>query len=392
MPNDGAEDDDRTGLVGDGPDQAGRPLVPLPPQPAGVPWPTDDWPTGEVPAGVDLARLLDAAFDPHGPLTRTYAVVVVHHGRLVAERYDGTIEHSHRPHEEIGPATLLLSWSMAKSMLHAVVGMLVTEGRLHLDAPAEVPQWSDPGDPRGGITLEHLLAMRDGLDFAEDYVDAKASDVIEMLFGAGATDTAAFAADRPLAAAPGERFNYSSGTTNVISGIVARTVGAGEAYERFLQERLFDPLGMRSARATFDPAGTWVASSYVHATARDFARFGSLYLRDGVWQDDHLLAPGWVDHGRRHRSTDAATGNRYGAQWWVVGDEHGSFRANGYEGQSILVSPGLDLVVVRLGKTPAERYPELERWRREVVDGFAAAAAAALAPSSEADGPGGPVG
>ena len=351
--------------------------VPLPPQASDVPWPSGSWPSGEVPAGVDLAPLLDAAFDPDGSLTQTYAVVVVHRGRLVAERYGGAIEHWDRKDEDVGPETLLLSWSIAKSMLHALVGMLVAEGRLDVEAPAEVPQWREPGDPRAAITLEDLLAMRDGLDFAEEYVDAGASDVIEMLFGTGAGDTAAFTADRPLAAPPGERFNYSSGTTNVISGIVARTVGPGEPYQRFLQERLLDPLGMRSANATFDAAGTWIASSYVHATARDFARFGSLYLRDGEWEGSRLLPAGWVDHGRRHRSTDAESGNGYGAQWWVVGDEHGSFWANGYEGQSILVSPGLDLVVVRLGKTLAERYPELKRWRADVVGAFAAAEAAA---------------
>jgi CubicO group peptidase (beta-lactamase class C family) len=215
--------------------------------------------------------------------------------------------------------------------------------------------------------------MRDGLDFAEEYVDAGVSDVIEMLFGSGAADVAAFAADRPVVAPPGERFNYSSGTTNIISGIVARTVGPGDPYRSLLHERLFDPLGMTSARATFDDAGTWVASSYVYATARDFARFGLLYLRDGTWDGRRLLPAGWVDHARRHRSTDAETGNGYGAQWWVVGDEHGSFWANGYEGQSILVSPALDLVVVRLGKTPAERSPDLREWRARVVAAVAAA-------------------
>lgn len=350
-------------------------LCPLPPQPAEVPWPTRSWPTADVPAGVELEPLLEEVMDAGGPLATTYAVVVVHRGALVAERYGGAIEHWDRPAEQVGPDTLLLSWSMAKSVLHALVGTLVGEGRLDVDAPADVPEWRGQGDPRGAITLEHLLTMRDGLDFAEDYVDAAASDVMEMLFGSGKADTAAFAAARDLAAAPGSRFNYSSGTTNILSGIVARTVGPGAPYQELLRERLLGPLGITSARATFDDAGTWVASSYLYATARDFARFGSLYLRDGTWEGRRLLPPGWVDHGRRHRSTDADTGNGYGAQWWVTGDEHGSFWANGYEGQSILVSPGTDLVVVRLGKTPAERYPELRRWRAQVVSAFADPAA-----------------
>jgi CubicO group peptidase (beta-lactamase class C family) len=348
-------------------------LVPLPAQPDGVPWPTHGWPTADAAAGAVLGPLLDEALDPEGPLAQSYAVVVVQGGELVAERYGGALEHWDRPSEEVGPDTPLLSWSMAKSMLHALVGTLVAEGRLDVEARAGVPSWQQEGDPRSAITLEHLLAMRDGLDFAEEYVDAGVSDVIEMLFGSGAADVAAFAADRPVVAPPGERFNYSSGTTNIISGIVARTVGPGDPYRSLLHERLFDPLGMTSARATFDDAGTWVASSYVYATARDFARFGLLYLRDGTWDGRRLLPAGWVDHARRHRSTDAETGNGYGAQWWVVGDEHGSFWANGYEGQSILVSPALDLVVVRLGKTPAERSPDLREWRARVVAAVAAA-------------------
>ena len=210
---------------------------------------------------------------------------------------------------------------MAKSMLHAVVGLLVKDGRLDLDAPADVPEWSAPGDPRHAITVRHLLAMRDGLDFAEDYVDDRTSDVIAMLFGDGQADMAHFAADRPLAAAPDTRFNYSSGTTNIISAVVARLLGPGAPYEAFLHERLFGPLGMASARPEFDAAGTWVASSYVRATARDFARFGLLYLRDGVWDGTRLLPEGWVDYGRTIESVDPEDGP-YGAHWWGVRRRH----------------------------------------------------------------------
>ncbi|HEX2850237.1 MAG TPA: serine hydrolase [Acidimicrobiales bacterium] len=345
-------------------------LVPLPAQPAGVPWPTDEWPTGPVPAGVDLEPLLDEVMDPAGPLSDTYAVVVISGGRLVAERYGGALPSFTSDPTPVTVGVPLLSWSMAKSMLHCVVGMLVDEGALELDAPAPVPEWSSPGDPRGAITLEQLLAMRDGLDFAEDYVDARASDVIEMLFGSGVDDVAHFAADRPLAAPPGERFNYSSGTSNIVSGIVARVIGGGEPYEAFVRSRLFEPIGMRTARATFDTAGTWIASSYVHATAQDFARFGLLALRDGVWDGRRLLPEGWIDHGRRVRSVDPDDGQLYGAHWWVHGDAHGTFRASGYEGQRIIVCPALDLVVVRLGRTPAERYPNLREWSDRIVTEF----------------------
>jgi CubicO group peptidase (beta-lactamase class C family) len=306
-------------------------------------------------------------------LATTYGAVVIHRGRLVAERYAGELERWDGPSEKIGPDTRFLSWSMAKSMLHAIVGTLVGDGRLTLDAPAPVPAWHGVGDPRRAITLQDLLEMRDGLDFVEEYIVGSRSDVIDMLFGSGQDDVAAFAEAKPLAVEPGSRFNYSSGTSNVISAIVARTVGRGDDYESYLQRRLFQPIGMTSAVPGFDKAGTWVASSMVQATARDLARFGYLYLRDGLWDGHRLLPEGWVDHGRLPHSVDPEDGDLYGAHWWVVGDEYGSFRSSGYEGQSILVSPALDLVVVRLGKTPTERGPHLEHWRRRVVAAFATA-------------------
>ena len=319
---------------------------------------------------VALDRLLDQVCDDTGPLATTYAVVVIHRGRLIAERYHGGLPHFDRPPEPVTVESRLLSWSMAKSMLHAVVGLLVKDGRLDLDAPADVPEWSAPDDPRHPITLRHLLAMRDGLDFAEDYVDDRTSDVIAMLFGDGQADMAHFAADRPLAAAPDARFNYSSGTTNIISAVVARQLGPGAPYEAFLHERLFGPIGMASARPAFDGAGTWVASSYVRATARDFARFGLLYLRDGVWDGTRLLPEGWVDYGRTIESVDPEDGP-YGAHWWgVAGDTLGTFRASGFEGQSITLCPALDLVVVRLGQTPTEHDPDLVAWRADVVEAF----------------------
>jgi CubicO group peptidase (beta-lactamase class C family) len=347
-------------------------MVPLPPQPDGVPWPAGEWPRGALPAGVDPGPLLDEVFDDEGPLAATYAVVVVHRGRIVVERYAGALEHFDRAPTPVTETTPLLSWSMAKSMLHAVVGLLVGERRLELDAPAGVPEWADPDDLRHAITLRQLLAMRDGLDFVEDYVDDQVSDVMHMLFGEGQPDMAHFAADRPLAAPPGTRFNYSSGTSNIISGIVARAVGPGEAYARFLHSRLFGPIGMASADPEFDEAGTWVASSYVRATAEDYARFGLLYLRDGMWDGTRLLPTGWVDHARTWVSEDPDDASPYGAHWWgVAGDTLGTFRASGYEGQSITICPSLDLVVVRLGKTPLVREPNLVPWRAALVQAFA---------------------
>jgi CubicO group peptidase (beta-lactamase class C family) len=338
-----------------------------------VPWPTIEWPRGDVPTGVDLMPLLDRICDNDGPTATTYAVLVVHQGRLIAERYQNELPSFTHPPTPVTIDTPLLSWSMAKSMLHAVVGLLVGEGRLDLDAPANVPEWADPDDPRHAITLRQLLAMRDGLDFVEDYVDDRTSDVIEMLFGAGQADMAHFAADRPLAAPPGERFNYSSGTSNIISSVVVRAIGSGPPYETYLRQRLFGPIGMAGATPEFDATGTWVASSYVRATAQDFARFGLLYLRDGIWDGARILPEGWVDYARTIESVDPE-GVPYGAHWWgVAGDTQGTFRASGYEGQSIMLCPTLDLIVVRLGKTSIEHDPDLVAWRADLVRAFASA-------------------
>jgi CubicO group peptidase (beta-lactamase class C family) len=227
-------------------------------------------------------------------------------------------------------------------------------------------------DPRAGITLEHLLAMRDGLGFAEDYSDGTTSDVINMLFGDGIDDVAGFAMARPLAHPPGEVFNYSSGTSNIISRIVGDVVGGGErGMTEFLGRELFEPIGMTSARPRFDEAGTFVGSSYVYATAQDYARFGLLYLRDGVWDRRRVLPEGWVDSARLARSVDPSDGSLYGMHWWVVDDAHGSFWASGYDGQSILCVPALDLLVVRLGKTVVEQEPALVQWRADMVGAFA---------------------
>jgi CubicO group peptidase (beta-lactamase class C family) len=336
-----------------------------------VPWPTTDpggWPTGDSPLSIE--KLVDELIADTDRFGTTYAVLVIRGGRMIVERYGGEIPRFDRPPEPVVSTTQLLSWSMAKSMLHAAVGVLVGDGRLDLAAPADVPAWHvDPNDPRAAITLEHLLTMRDGLDFAEDYVDARGSDVIEMLFGDGKDDVAAYAEARPALHPPDTHFSYSSGTSNIASAIAARAVGGGSALVNFLGRRVLDPIGITSADPRLDAAGTFVASSYVYATARDFARFGLLYLRDGTWEGTRLLPDGWVDHARRQRSVDEE-GNGYGAHWWVVGDDMGSFRASGYEGQSILVCPGLDLLAVRLGHSTAEMYPALRDWRAKVVDSF----------------------
>ena len=339
-------------------------LVPLPPVPAGIDFPTREWSEAPLGAGVDgarLERLFASAFaQPDDPeLGHTKALLVVQHGAIVAERYAEGIE----------PESTQPSWSMAKSVLHAVVGLCLRDGVLDPAARAEVPEWSAPGDPRSAIAIEHLLRMTSGLGFVEDYVDAEISDAIAMLFGEGKDDVAHFAARKPLAHPPGTVFSYSSGSSNILSAIVKRALGGEARYREFLQRELLDRIGMRSALPMFDAAGTWVASSFIFACARDFARFGLLYLRDGVWAGERILPAGWVDHGRT--PTPVATPEEpYGAHWWLGLDDLGTFAARGYEGQYTVVVPALDLVVVRLGRSPAECKPNLLAFLDEVIACF----------------------
>lgn len=333
------------------------PLVPLPGQPPGVPWPTAAWPGAEAdPPG--LGALLDRAFS--GVLARTRAVVVVHAGRPVAERY--------APGD--GPGTLLPSWSMAKSVLQLLLGVLVGDGLLDPDGPAGLAPWSSTGDPRSAITVADLLRMRDGLDFAEDYVDGDNSDAIAMLFGSGHRDVAGYAAARPLAAPPGERFSYSSGTTNLLSAVAAQRLGPAASVDRYLADRLLTPIGATSAVPGVDQAGTWVASSFLDMTAPDFARVGLLALRGGVWEGRRLVPEGWVDQGRRPQATDPTNGVRYGEHWWVLDDGRGTFAALGYDGQILALCPANDTIVLRLGSLDADDGPALRAWALEVVAAF----------------------
>ena len=291
----------------------------------------------------------------------TLAEVVVHGGEVVHETYG----------PDIGPETTLISWSTGKSITHALVGIAVREGLLDLDAPAAVPEWA--GDERGAITLRQLLHMTSGLRFVEDYVDDSISHCIDMLFGAGQADVAAYAAALPLDHPPDSVFNYSSGTTNIVSRIVGQAVGGGEAAMRaFMEAELFGPLGMTSADPRFDAAGTFVGSSFLYCTARDFARFGQLYLGDGVWEGRRILPEDWVDFARTPAPAPVDEEFGYGAHWWLW-DRHGfpgTYAAHGYEGQYIIVRPDRDVVVVRLGKTPIEVRPPVIEHLQELLDAW----------------------
>ena len=320
-------------------------------------------------------RAVDGLFDRPADEGTTLALVVVQHGEIRCERYGVRPGNLFRPDPEaVTAATPLPSWSTAKSMVHAALGVLAGDGALELADPAPVPEWA--GTAKEAITILDLLEMRSGLAFVEDYVDGERSHCLDMLFGAGAADHAAYAAALPLEHPPGTVWNYSSGTTNILCRIIGDLVSdhateppAREAATRaYLDQRVFGPAGMVDADPRFDEAGNWAGSSYVHAPARQFARFGELYLRDGCVGDERLLPSGWVDQARTTIATDPASGFGYGRHWWTWPDQPASLAAHGYEGQYVLVLPARDAVVVHLGQTEAAVRDRLVTRLRALVE------------------------
>ena len=318
---------------------------------------TATWPKGELvsawspPEGVNgeaVTQAIDAIFSERDPAhpRRTRALVVVHEGRIVAERYAPGFD-ADMP---------LIGWSMAKTAINALVGMRVKDRALALSDDALLPEWRAEGDPKRAITLDELMRMTSGLVFGEDY-DSDLSDIAQMLYVQG--NAARFAASKPLAHPPGTVWSYSGGTTNIIAGVLRETFADERDYLRFPQMRLFEPLGMRSAVLEPDAAGTFVGASFLYASARDWARLGLLFMRDGVWQGKRLLPEGWVDYSLR--PTRLSPHGQYGAQMWLklpqspgLGEPpmpDDAYYMLGYEGQVAAMVPSRDLVIVRLGLT-----------------------------------------
>ena len=302
------------------------------------------------PASEPLRAALDRVFaEPAGgPVRGTKAVVVVHDGRVVAERY--------APGYALD--TPMLSWSMNKSVVNALVGILVRQGRLAVGAPAPVPAWRDPSDPRHPITVEQLMRMTSGL--ALDETNSGFDPASRMLFTE--PDMAGFAEAAALAAPPGTRYHYSSPSTLILSRVIRDAVGGrAEHVRRFAERELFAPLGMRGVTLEFDATGTQVGSTYMYATARDWARFGLLYANDGVADGRRILPEGWVAYsasptpGSRDGYAAGFFTNRGESEFGRLRVRGGmpadSFFASGTQGQRIVVAPAHRLVVVRLGRS-----------------------------------------
>jgi len=369
-----------------GANAAAQELVPLPPQPAGVAWPTQEWETAPLPADVDRAAydlaVTEAFAGVHPLFGETRAVIVVQGGRIVFERYaDGYTRD-----------TRLISWSMAKSVTQALVGTAVLQERIAIESPKGSPHWR-AGDRRASISWRNWLNMVDGQDYTEIGAPSVLdNDVTHLLYGAGRGDTARFAAGLPLIHDPGTHWNYNSAGTVLVADALTRAIvpDARDANDRrrrmraWMDQSLFGPIGMHPV-VEFDPSGLYYGSALIWATARDYARFGYLYLRDGVWNGQRILPEGWVDFART-RGSDPDT-DVYGAHWWLTPaqgagtpmrslivhpDLRDAFSAQGHEGQIIVIVPSRDIVLVRLGHFDGgtDAWNALGDWAGRMIGAF----------------------
>jgi CubicO group peptidase (beta-lactamase class C family) len=335
------------------------------------------WPEGELvvlsglPEEVDQERLnrvvAEAFQEPFEQnLRNTQAIVIVYNNRIVAEKY----------HEDFSASTPMLGWSMSKSVTSALAGILEKDGRLHLDEKAPVAAWQTPDDPRRDITINHLLRMSSGLAFEEVYEPF--TDVVHMLYDS--KSMADFAAAKPLEGVPGEIWNYSSGTANIVAEIIkSKTGGTLVSFNNFARQQLFDRLSMHSAIIEADASGTFAGSSYMFATARDWARIGLLYLNDGIWGDDRIFREGWVSYSTT--PAPKAPKGEYGAHIWLNRGEQENpihrkypklptdlFYFGGFNSQIVAVIPSRDVVIVRLGVTHDKKAWDVEQFMVDVLE------------------------
>jgi CubicO group peptidase (beta-lactamase class C family) len=309
-----------------------------------IPWPLGDVLPSERAEGIDYDRLqmlIDTSFDRAGeePFKKTLAIAVVYDNQLVAEKYlEGYDAH-----------TKFHDWSMTKSIMGVLAGILADQGRLKPDAPVNIPGWA--GDERANITLENLIHMSSGLDWYENYFTI--SDATLMLMQSD--DMFSYISGCRLAHKPGSTWNYSSGDANLVSGIIRREITDDDAYHAFPYEKLFHRIGMLHTVIETDASGLFVASSYSYGTARDWARFGMLFLNNGVFQGDTILSQEWVTF---MKTAAPASDGTYAGTFWLkepnpanaLVDVPGDiFFADGFQGQRTYVIPSKKLVVVRMG-------------------------------------------
>ncbi len=331
-----------------------------PENPDTIPWPAGDKISGTIPSGVNMEKLkaaLSKAFADTIPHKGTFAVMVVYKGQPIVEKYKAGFSSKN----------LFLSWSMAKSFTNALTGILVKEGKIDINKPIGFAEWQK--DERKNITISNLMQMNSGLEWNEDY--GNQSDVNNMLHKEG--DFGSFTLNKKLVSPIGTKWVYSSGATNIVSLIIRKTIGNDRDYYAFPRTALFNKLGMRSVIWEVDPSGTFVGSSYLYATMRDYARFGLLLLNKGNWLGEQILPEGWVDY-----SINEAKGSdgQYGAFFWI--NKSGIFYPDvprdmyccrGHDGQFIYIIPSKQLVVVRTGFSKKDDF-DLNDFLSGIVNSF----------------------
>lgn len=326
--------------------------------------PDTTWPAGnrveaaQIPVHIDLQKLktrinrefTETTEDPAERIN-TLAIAVAYKDQIIAEQY--------RP--GITDRTPLLSWSASKSVTNALIGRWVQLKGLDIYQPTGFQEWAN--DERKMITIDQLLRMESGLHFDERY--APMAEAVEMLYET--PDMAAYARDKPLEAAPGTQWSYSSGTTNILAHYLLDLTGGDiQSLETFAHRELFDKLGMTSAIFEHDESGSFVGSSYFFASARDWLRFCLLFKNNGVWNGEQLLPAGWVDYSLK--PTPHAPSGKYGAQIWLNagGEEPGdrllprlpedTYAFEGYQGQWFVVIPSRELMIARFGVTNTKNW------------------------------------
>ncbi|MFZ1705868.1 MAG: serine hydrolase [Saprospiraceae bacterium] len=277
----------------------------------------------------DLGRKID--------IKKTTAVLVIHKDTLIAEAYAKPFEIN----------SLQLGWSMTKSLMNTFIGLMVMNGKVDLSQHSLFPSWKN--DDRKNITLNDLLHMSSGLSWEEDYT--KVSDVTKMLYEGG--NVTLIPLNKKLSHPAGSHWLYSSGTSNLISLYIRNQFSNDEAYFSYMKRRLFNVLGMESIIMETDQSGHFIGSTYTYATPRDWAKFGLLYLHDGVWMGKRLLPDYWVNYSK---SPAEHSDHKYGAHFWINKNfshykdaPEDMFFADGYQGQFVFIIPSKDLVIVRMG-------------------------------------------
>ncbi|MCB0663417.1 MAG: serine hydrolase [Saprospiraceae bacterium] len=296
-----------------------------------------DYNTVKNTKGLNREKLDQAIEDLFKPELETRTVLVIHKDTLVAERYAPGID----------AQTPQLGWSMAKSVTSTLIGLMVKNDILTLESDHLFEEWEN--DERAKITLRDLLQMNSGLEWVEDY--GSISDVTKMLYME--EDIVEFLLSKPAEFEPGTAWKYSSGTTNLLMGLIRKTLGDDEAYWLLPHTDLFDKIGMENALIETDESGNFIGSSYCYATAREWANFGLLHLHDGYWGAEQILPEGWVDFISQEAPNSKGT---YGGQFWLNLSKAdypslpaSLYYADGFQGQRVMIFPDEDVIIVRLG-------------------------------------------